>query len=319
MNHFQFGQLLKEAFHNQSAITRRVQLPSEERFRVSGDIETAALWLSADATEANMQDDAAAFEGWALVLMAWCGVQRVTIDWDEPPASSGHHQRFLYRVDRFAEMLGPDIVTVKDATRLAGSKMRGGYAPMLNLASGSDSLTRPSRPGSEADLEKRLAGADPAARANLMDELGLVLLDRQMPVGVFDGVPSRDGAIFTGGKSAIDLVGIGADGSLWLLELKTARNIKVGALSELFFYSMVVLDAQAGKIQFHGGRVGARTTVTPQHVIGAARIHARVLSEDCHPLLSTKVFSLATDAARCRGWSVDFGYHDLRNCLAAVA
>ena len=64
-----------------------------------------------------------------------------------------------------------------------------------------------------------------------------------MPVGVFEGHPSRAGAIFTGGKSAIDLIGLGRAGAIWLLELKTSRNIKVGALSELFFYSMVLHDA----------------------------------------------------------------------------
>jgi len=83
-----------------------------------------------------------------------------------------------------------------------------------------------------------------------MTALGLVRLDRQMPVGVFDGPPSRARAIFTGGKSAIDLVGLGADDALWLLELKTSRNIRVGALSKLFFYPMVLNDACQGRIGF---------------------------------------------------------------------
>jgi hypothetical protein len=38
-----------------------------------------------------------------------------------------------------------------------------------------------------------------------MAGLRLVRLDGQMPVGVFDGPPSRSSAICAGGKSAIDL------------------------------------------------------------------------------------------------------------------
>ncbi|MFC7540788.1 hypothetical protein ACFQU2_16705 [Siccirubricoccus deserti] len=64
-----------------------------------------------------MQEDASAFEGWALVLVAWCGVGRVLIDWDVPDSAAldsdpGHYQRFLYRVHRFAHLLGPDRVGV---------------------------------------------------------------------------------------------------------------------------------------------------------------------------------------------------------------
>jgi hypothetical protein len=148
-----------------------------------------------------------------------------------------------------------------------------------------------------------------------MSELGLVLLDRQTPVGVFDGPPTRAGAIFTGGKSAIDLVGIGNDGALWLLELKTADNIKVGALSELFFYSMVLQDARTGKISFHNGEPSSRTTVMPRHIVGAPRIHARILAEACHPLIGRHVFALATEATARRGWPIDFGHHDVGGCL----
>ena len=248
--------------------------------------------------------------------MAWCGVRRVTIDWAEPTKPSGHYQRFLYRIEHFVALSGPDVLTVREPYRLAGSKMSGGCTPTLNLASGVDSLDTPSRPGSAAELEKRLAGAAPGARSRLMAELGLALLDRQMPVGVYDGPPKTGGAIFTGGKSAIDLVGIGQDASLWLLELKTAANVKIGAVSELFFYAMVLQDVRKRRIVFHNGKAGSRATITPAHVLAAPCIHARVLSEDCHPLLGPDVFSMMTRAAKSRGWPLDFGHHDLSCCLA---
>jgi hypothetical protein len=83
---------------------------------------------------------------------------------------------------------------------------------------GTDSVAIPSRKGSEADLEKRLAGANPAERARLMAALGFLQLDRQLPVGVFDGSPARGSEIFTAGKSAIDLVGLDDNRALWLLD-----------------------------------------------------------------------------------------------------
>ncbi len=316
MNHADLSRHLRQSFQTKTKTLRQIRLPSQKHFRAEGDTEAVTIWLSAAAAAGNMQDDASAFEGWALVLMAWCGVRRVTIDWEQPAEPSGHYQRFLYRVERFVALLGPEVLTVREPHRLAASKMSGGCTPTLNLASGVDSLDTPSRPGSEAELEKRLAGADSDARSRLMSELGLALLDRQMPVGVYDGPPRTAAAIFTGGKSAIDLVGIGQDASLWLLELKTAANVKVGALSELFFYAMVLQDVRKGRIVFHNGKAGLRATITPVHVLAAPRIHARVISEARHPLLGPDVFSIMTNAARSRGWPVDFGHHDLSNCLS---
>jgi hypothetical protein len=102
---------------------------------------------------------------------------------------------------------------------------------------------------------------------------------------------------------------------LWPIELKTARNIKVGALSELFFYSMVLHDALRGRIGFHNKLAGPRSTITPTQITAAPRIHALLLAEKCHPLLSPAVFDILNDAAAKRGWAVDYGFHDLAGYL----
>jgi hypothetical protein len=248
--------------------------------------------------------------------MAWCGVKRILIDWDEPTdAGNGHYQRYLYRLRHFQAMLGPEVVEIARPDRLAGCRIGHDGRATLNVATRTDTTEVPSRPGSEADLEKRLAGANPRERALLMAGLGLVRLDRQMPVGVFDGPPSRTSAIFTGGKSAIDLLGLGGDGALWLLELKTAQNIKVGALSELFFYSMVLHDTRHGRIVFHHRPAGPRSTITPADIAAAPRLHARVLAEASHPLLTPAVYDILTRAASARGWEVDYGFHELGGYL----
>lgn len=108
-------------------------------------------------------------------------------------------------------------------------------------------------------------------------------------------------------------------GALWLFELKTARNIKVGALSELFFYTMVMHDVRQRRIAFHDQPAGPRSTITPAQIEAAPRIRARVLAGASHPLLSAAVFELLTLAAAERGWPFDFGFHDLSIYLNRTA
>jgi len=66
----------------------------------------------------------------------------------------------------------------------------------------------------------------------------------QLPVGVFAQSVSRDTRVFTGGKSAIDLWGVNAKkGVIKIFELKAPKNRKVGIISELMFYAMLISDA----------------------------------------------------------------------------
>jgi hypothetical protein len=75
-----------------------------------------------------MQTDASAFEGWALVLMRWADVKKITISWQDPRAfiqsdskethaRSGHYNRFLFRVDRFSEIFKSEV-EIKERSRL---------------------------------------------------------------------------------------------------------------------------------------------------------------------------------------------------------
>ena len=90
---------------------------------------------------------------------------------------------------------------------------------------------------SESDLEKGLEISDA-----FRERFNLDKVMRQWPVGLFDGRVTKGGHIFTGGKSAIDLIGIRGD-TLVLFELKKAGNRKAGAVSELLFYANVMRDA----------------------------------------------------------------------------
>jgi len=312
MEHAEFNALLRRKHNERTSPRRGVRLPCEADIRVRGDLDRATLFLSERAVSANMQIDMAAFEGWALVLIAWCQVRRITVDWHEPAdPRNGHYQRFLYRLARFQELMGPEVVEVVRNDRLMQCLVGNGGDPTLNLARGGQTMAITSRPGSEADLEMRLTDPASTGRRRLMEALDLAKLDRQVPVGVFDGPPRQGGAIFTGGKSAIDLLGLGRDDALWMLELKAAGNIKVGALSEAFFYSMILRDVGLKRIRFHDGAVGARSSILPAEVAGTPHVHARLLGKELHPLLDLAVFGLLSDAAARKSWAVDYGFHDL--------
>ena len=133
--------LLRRAFYDRTCTRRRVRLPSEAGIQVTGNTACAVLRLTTAAVQANMQDDAAAFESWVLVLMVWCGVRRVIIDWDEPERTAeGHYQRFLYRLRHFQTLLGPEVVEVTGPERLMRCRVGNGAAgPLISLA-------RPARP-----------------------------------------------------------------------------------------------------------------------------------------------------------------------------
>jgi hypothetical protein len=86
---------------------RDVKLPAETDIKISGNLADVRITLTNNAITSNMAEDKSAVEGWALVLMSWCGVQNVVVSWGKPPHDSEgklHYQRFLYRMQRFSTL-----------------------------------------------------------------------------------------------------------------------------------------------------------------------------------------------------------------------
>ncbi|WP_270933472.1 hypothetical protein [Falsiroseomonas oryzae] len=293
-----------------------VKLPAERTLRVDGERHRPTLTLSAAGVAANMQTNAAAFEGWALALMAWLGAGGVRIAWEPPQRDAGpvalrHYRRFLYRLVRFAALMGEaqvDLVTMpSDAIAPFGAP---DAVPVLNRSSGGGEGA--SAEGSEAWLEKRLAQPGTPERRWLEERTGVTALDRQVAVGVFDRVVTKGTEIFTASKSAIDLLGRDAAGDVWLLELKAPGNATVGALSELLFYAAILEDLRRGRIGLKPAAQGlSRDAVTLAQICGSRRIRARLASADIHPLLREHVFPLLNEAVARAELQVEFGWLDL--------
>lgn len=279
-----------------------IKFPEGIDFQESDRVITLIM---SDGVTKNMQEDSAAFEGWALCVKAAMEMgkkeetYKFVLEWD--PVNNPddlHYQRFLYRVCKFVELFGGvnGWFAAKRVDLLHDLRVKDGEKYMLNFPKNSD--------------EERINYSDESEENRLENEIvrmqdkivGLkricpAKLNRQLPMGLFKGNVRKGGEIFPRGKSAIDLWGIiGKD--LYVFELKAKGNCKVGVLSELFFYVMMLKDEQTGKF-VRDSSEGKRIRKTNQ-------IKAFILAHERHPLITAQVFYLLNEAMRKR--VVKFGY-----------
>jgi hypothetical protein len=228
------------------ALLKDCQFPGSTEIEIGGTRDQATITMTEKGLHANMQTDTGAFEAWALALLFHCGARSVQIGLDPGVRTSGrHYERFLYRLKRFSDLL-PDRV-------IANWPADGPKAldPLINRF-----LNQPNtrKNPAEAEVGERMLAASAPAPSESVLEKALEISDafqrrfhlekimRQWPVGLFNGRVADEHQIFTGGKSAIDVIGIRSD-TLVLFELKKAGNRKAGAVSELLFYASVMRDA----------------------------------------------------------------------------
>lgn len=280
---------------------RNVRLPAQMRkgpdgesipglMEVTGDNDVAEIHLTSAAIQANMQTNAAAFEGWALALKRWAGAKRVGLFWPAVEPTKGklppHYERFLYRAQRFSDLF-PEWFWLNSDTSGSAALSSDGER-VLNVAGDRTHLedSHVCEPGTWADEHQMECFL--RQDHSFADHFGFrngYRTDQQFPVGLFrTPEPNGKERIFPGGKGAIDLVC--ADGErFWLFELKAGKNIPVGTISELIFYTSVIRDAALGHFKFAPTRA-AGNHVTGDDVLRAREIVAVMLGDKLHPLLS---------------------------------
>lgn len=286
------------------------RFPGWDEIGIEGSQDLVTVTIRTKGLYENMQGDAAAFESWCLALLCHCGVKRVAIRLGEEPDDRDgllHFERLLYRLARFAELF-PDEISI-DGSVATRSKIVSSKGRLLLNVPGD-------RPASvESDLETRFEAiiANPTAHSErdlemaleispaFRAELGLERVMRQWPVGLFHESVSRDSRIFSGGKSAIDLMGIRGR-TLVLVELKKRGNDKVGALSELIFYSSVMRDALNGVFEFEGGSRARSAAITRDHLADCSDISAALLAPSIHPLLEDPAIMTKLNLAAALRW-----------------
>ncbi len=227
-------------FNNKDQIKQ--QLGTNLPGHVGFEIEERNLILRYDdiAVTKNMQTDDSSFEGWAFALKARLPhlIDTVTISWKEPSNSRDlHYQRFLYRIKKFVE-------------NYSWARIEGGHDSDFSILENSKLVMNYPKSCSKADaanlehkVERKLISLlkneDPTA----------ITVNHQLPMGIFNEKVSKITEITPRGGSQIDLWKLSND-AITVYELKVAKNMHVGIISELMFYANVINDLRLGKIKY---------------------------------------------------------------------
>jgi len=271
-----------------------LKLPRDIQMEEADGVTTISL--SAKSVIRNMQDNAAAFEGWVLCLKAVVPAWTFCLHWEKPEDThSRHYQRFLYRISKFNEIFGGENgwFIVRDNNFLQDLRIKGDFHRYQLNSPSSGERTNDSKDSPENRLENDIVKNQPRSLKALFD---IDELKRQLPMGIFEGEVSEKNAIVPHGKSAADIWGASADGSLVLFELKAEKNNQVGAISELFFYAMVLEDEQEGTF-FREGAAG-------KIIRNTKSLKAMMLAPKTHPLITNNVFQLLNENVK----DIEFGY-----------
>jgi len=238
-------QRIKRTFKEEANRPNNLKLPGGIEFTIVGN--EVKMHISSAAVVKNMQEDATAFEGWALVLKRWAKFEKVVLSWDSPDlVKDGHYQRFLFRVLNFAKDY-KSWFYVEPSCNLYLNALEIVDSTVYYLSSPYNNRDRNDLQGIESKLEYEFSKGKWAEDLKLKTNADY--LNRQLPVGVFHKPVSSRTSIFPRRKSAIDIWGITKDNELLLFELKADRNNKVGIITELYFYSCLMRYVQTGKFK----------------------------------------------------------------------
>lgn len=262
----------------------------------------------------NMQDDGAAFEGWAIVVKTYWNKNeqykvKLAVDCDlpdvndtfikktHPEVSSGHYGRFLYRAYKFREEFEWFELeekldhAVKDYNDLITNKVIGATN---HLPDGDAGINR----HNEIRVEKAFAD-HPDELIKISDGKISGKVYRQLDVWLESGDGKNQ--FLTSGRSAIDLWNL-SNSALNIFELKAKNkknNIKVGIISELFFYAEYCSDFYGKHARFElrqpeEGRIdrGYSELYCSQINRVIKNVNAFFLTDDYHPLVKKETTRL---------------------------
>lgn len=161
-----------------------------------------------------------------------------------------HYMRFLYRVMKFNERYGSNGFSLNNEKyKNEIEKFKKLYD--LALEKKEIKITEPNSESDIKDLEKNILEnhiekwfVAESINKNLQGEIKEVMdnnrLYDQLPCSIFVNEKKSTNRIFNSGY--FDLWGVNNKNELCVFELKRKGNVKLGIISELFFYAMVMKD-----------------------------------------------------------------------------
>ena len=283
--------LIKELL---TKVMPNADIPSSYGYIYDKEIKNLTLLVKIKGLKANMQDDEASFDSWAIALKYHLReyIETITIDW-ERDFSNGedgilHYNRFVYRLAKFVQTYSwahsakpiPVIPTTL----------------YCNIGREKAASIDKHSPESEGWLECKY----------VMDHsMEYDVINHQFPVGIFHEKVSRTTHYTTGGKSAIDIWAIKND-CLSIFELKEPKNKPLGIISELMFYTNILDDILSHRIMYEESK---NVEYAVKHDIrGFKKFHEAYekgtinkiesifLANNLHPLLSNGLIDFINDS-----------------------
>lgn len=277
---------------------------SEYEYHYDPKEKNLTLVVSVKGLKANMQDDASAFESWAIVLKYYLKdeVNTITIDWERDlcRGESGyyHYNRFVYRLSKFVQTYSwarsaKNIPVIPDLL-------------YCNVGNGEAAVISKHEIGSEGWLECKYV---------MEHSCEYDVMNHQFPVGLFDGKVSRETHYTTGYKSAIDIWAIKGN-CLSIFELKKADNKLLGIISELMFYTNVLDDILSHRIMYeHNASTqkaikndirGFKMFYEAYSTGKIKSIESVFLADNLHPLISNELIDFINDSPRWHSKNISF-------------
>lgn len=307
-------ELLKKEFNIDSFNLESIGLDA----RGSTLVITLAL---KNGAKSNMQKDSACFEGWAIILKTYvidknpqkfdkvklcCPNITLPSDTDE---GRFHFKRFLYRVLRFDEQYDWFTIDEKLADIITSS-----FEPLLQKhlvnnypksnAKGFNSKDKPSEHIVECILSKKATQNNGKSLHTYFNKIGVpnddLIINHQLPVGLFEEEISKATKVFTGGKSALDLWGFSNSNpnDFYIFELKY-NNRMIGTITEAFFYANYMhdlLDINGAFTLSDNGKKNYRnySTIYSLKDKDINRIHAVMLLDknSIHPAITPELLAV---------------------------
>lgn len=295
---------LRNAYAKKTKKSNNIRLPTSIKFAIDEDL--TRIHLSPSCVKANMQDNAASFEGWALAIKSWLPeIKQVELSWSlDGEDNATHYQRFLFRAKEFKSIFQPwfSISSLNDnefgklRTETAEDHVVNVPTKIRETAAKDRCFCISEALNNEHKLECFIKDD-----RSLEKHFGIDQLDRQFPVGVFAGKDvSAENEIFPGHHGAIDLWGINKKAKrLFLFELKIAGNNRIGILSEMFFYSFVMEAIRQKRFKI--------AEPYQQELTSATLICTYILAPEWHPLIDEDLIRMTNRAFAEGNRQISFG------------
>jgi hypothetical protein len=268
------------------------KLPSKEKIAFSENGDELTITMNQNGTTANMQNNEAAFEAWALVVKT-AGYASVVLSENEHINEIDldkqlHYNRFLYRVSRFEKAF--DWFTISSELKKKCEDFEYKLSRDNLFVNAPTKVAKSDTKNPEATMERLLVLDEHREFLNHKLNLDIPKYYNQLSVGLFNGEKTSKAAIFPQGCAAIDVWGISGS-TLHLIELKVGKNQGLGVLSEIFFYACFIYDMYCKK---HLERKAPANFRGYPDLIKAniEKVVAHILTEQLHPLLEPALAEL---------------------------